>query len=159
MRPDVRCKDEDCVEMSQPLCDCVLLGQGLQTVSLSSSLFPAEQPAKQSRDLHNICGADNRYRVKFFAREVNLDSPLFDGSLAECRQQLVQWRHARFGIIPPRPFFQKLHRCREIVSGNKLSFAALLCFYFIAQTIGSAGLLVLQWTINRDRRCLYIIFA
>jgi hypothetical protein len=81
---------------------------------------------------------------------VNIDTPLFDGSLAECRQQLMQWRHTRFGIVPSRPFFHKLHRSYEIVCRNKLNFTILLFLYLAAQTLGNASLLMLQWTIDKD---------
>jgi hypothetical protein len=36
------------------------------------------------------------------------------------------------------------------VKSNKLNFFLLLAFYFIAETMGNAGLLVFHWTIDRD---------
>jgi hypothetical protein len=81
---------------------------------------------------------------------LNRDAPLFDGSLAESLQQLAQWRHSRFGVSSPKPLSQKLQRCLLIVKNNKLNFFLLLAFYFLAETMGNACLLVLHWTIDKD---------
>jgi hypothetical protein len=81
---------------------------------------------------------------------LNRTTPLFDGSLAESLQELSQWRHTRYGITPPKPFLQKLQRCYHIVLRNKLSFFLLIVLYFIAETVGNAGLLMVQWTIEKD---------
>jgi hypothetical protein len=91
---------------------------------------------------------------------MNLEIPLFDGSFAESRHQLTQWRQGRFGIIPSRPLFQKLKRSYQVVMRNKLNFLFLLLSYFIAETIGNAGLLVFQWTLDKDSpRTGYLILV
>jgi hypothetical protein len=85
---------------------------------------------------------------------------LFDGSLAESRQQLAQWRHGRFGINSSRPLLQKFKRSQQIVMRNKLPFVLLLVLYFVAETIGNAGLLVLQWMMDKDSpRTGYLILV
>jgi hypothetical protein len=81
---------------------------------------------------------------------VNLDAPLFEGSLAESLHQLSQWRHSRFGLSSPKPFSHKLQHCCNIVAANKYSFITLILIYFVAQTMGNAGFLLLQWTIDKD---------
>jgi hypothetical protein len=81
---------------------------------------------------------------------VNLDAPLFEGSLAESLHQLSQWRHSRFGVSSPRPFFQKLQHCYNIVAANKYGFMMLIMIYFVAETMGNAGLLLVQWAIDTD---------
>lgn len=72
----------------------------------------------------------------------------------------MEWRQKRYGLSNAKPFSYKLRRAYEIVAKNKLSFVALLLAYFTAQTIGNAGLLVLQWTIDKDSpRTSYLILV
>lgn len=77
-------------------------------------------------------------------------TPLFDGSLSESLQRMTEWRHKRYGLSQPKPFSQKLQRAYQFVMKNKMNFVVLLVAYFIAETIGNAGLLVLQWTLDKD---------
>jgi hypothetical protein len=81
---------------------------------------------------------------------VNLDAPLFEGSLAESLHQLSEWRNSRFGVSSPKPFSQKLHHCCNIVAANKFGFITLIVIYFVAETMGNATLLLLQWAIDKD---------
>jgi hypothetical protein len=81
---------------------------------------------------------------------VELDAPLFEGSLAESLHQLSQWRHSRFGVSSPRPFSQKLQHCYNIVAANKYGFMMLILIYLVAETMGNAGLLLLRWAIDKD---------
>jgi hypothetical protein len=91
---------------------------------------------------------------------MNRDTPLFDGSLSESLHQMDEWRHKRYGVSSPKPFLQKLQRCYHIVSINKMNFFLLLLLYFLAETIGNAGLLVLQWTLDKDSpRTSYLILV
>ena len=73
---------------------------------------------------------------------------------------MTEWRHKRYGLSTPKPFAQKLKRAYHIVAKNKLNFVALLLAYFTAQTIGNAGLLVFQWTLDKDTpRTSYLILV
>lgn len=81
---------------------------------------------------------------------MNRNTPLFDGSLSESIQQMQEWRHKRYGLSTPKPFLQKLHRAYLITSKNKMNFFILLLVYFVAETVGNAGLLVFQWTLDKD---------
>jgi hypothetical protein len=63
---------------------------------------------------------------------------------------MSEWRHKRYGVSCPRSFFEKLQRSYDIVTINKLPFFLLLLLYFIAETIGNAGLLIFQWTLDSE---------
>lgn len=63
---------------------------------------------------------------------------------------MQEWRHRRYGLSTPKPFFQKLRRAYYITSKNKMNFFILLVIYFIAETVGNAALLVFQWTLDKD---------
>lgn len=78
------------------------------------------------------------------------ETPLFDGSLSESLQHMKDWTKKRHDIYTPKPLFEKLRRAHEIVMKNKLNFFLLLLIYFAAETIGNAGLLVFQWTLDKD---------
>ncbi|OHT16811.1 hypothetical protein TRFO_12885 [Tritrichomonas foetus] len=73
---------------------------------------------------------------------------------------MAEWRHKRYGLSAPKPFFQKLKRAYNISSKNRTNFVFLLLIYFVAETVGNAGLLVFQWTLNKDApRSSYLILV
>ncbi|KAK8886708.1 hypothetical protein M9Y10_042175 [Tritrichomonas musculus] len=63
---------------------------------------------------------------------------------------MQEWRHKRFGLGTPKSFYQNLKRACYITSKNKMNFFILLLAYFVAEAIGNAGLLVFQWTLDKD---------
>ena len=81
---------------------------------------------------------------------MNKESHVFDGSLTDSLQRMAEWRHKRYGITSPKPIMQKLRTSINIFRKNKLSFFVLLFLYFVIQTVGNAGLLVLQWVFDKN---------
>lgn len=61
-----------------------------------------------------------------------------------------EWRRKRYGLRNPKSFWQNLKTAYYITSKNKMNFFILLLFYFVAEAIGNAGLLVFQWTLDKD---------
>lgn len=91
---------------------------------------------------------------------MNRNTPLFDGSLSESLQQMTEWTHKRYGLSAIKPFSQKFRRAYQIANKNKMNFFILLLAYFFAETIGNAGLLVFQWTLDKDSpRSSYLVLV
>jgi hypothetical protein len=63
---------------------------------------------------------------------------------------MTTWKRTRYGITESRPFFSKIKKSLEIVAKNKLRFVILLLVYFATHTVGNAGILVFQWTIEKN---------
>ena len=62
---------------------------------------------------------------------------------------MTDWRHSRYGLSAPKPFSTKISRSLRIVLKNKGNFFLLILLYFVVETLGNAGLLIVRWYVEQ----------